>query len=109
VLGFAIVGLWSLILINGEIAEGITEFSFHLFSEMLMALACMGAGMLILKKRGMARSVAIAAHAMVIYSVLNAAGYYAQSGERILPALFVILCLISTYVIIILIQRKGSS
>jgi hypothetical protein len=106
VLGIAILGVWSVILIHGEIPEGRTAFSFHLFSEILMALACMTAGILILKRHRFGRGVAIAAHAMVLYSVLNASGYYAQRGERMLPVIFVILFLISTISIIILIKRK---
>ena len=36
-LGVSVLGLWTLILITGEIPEGPLEFTFHLISEILMA------------------------------------------------------------------------
>ena len=107
-LGTAMLGLWSLILSTGEIPEGRTEFSFHLVSEFLMALACMGAGILVLIHHRSGWGLALAAHGMVAYSVLNAAGYYAQRGERMLPVVFVILFVISLTIIYSLIKRKIS-
>jgi phosphotransferase system glucose/maltose/N-acetylglucosamine-specific IIC component len=107
ILGITILGSWGMILFTGEIPEGRTEFAFHLFSEVLMSLSCIVAGALILKQHRLGRGVTMAAHGMVIYSVLNAAGYYAEREGWILPAVFVILFLISSTIIVLLIKRKG--
>jgi hypothetical protein len=108
-LGTAILGLWTLILITGEIPEGQVEFTFHLFSEFLMAAGCLAAGTMLYKKKRSGTLVAIAAHAMVIYSVLNASGYYAERGEVAFPVLFLILMTLSSVILFVLIKPGGKS
>ncbi len=103
-LGTAILGLWIFILITGEIPEGPVEFTFHLISEFLMAIGCLAAGILMLRNSRSGSLIAVAAHAMVIYSVLNAAGYYGERGEIAFPILFMVLMAASAVVLFILIK-----
>jgi hypothetical protein len=103
-LGAAILGLWTIILITGEIPEGPVEFAFHLFSEFLMAFGCLAAGILMFRNRRSGSRIAVAAHAMVIYSVLNAAGYYGERGEIAFPILFMVLLAASMVVLFVLIK-----
>jgi hypothetical protein len=104
-LGVSIFGMWIIILLNGEIEEGRVEFIFHLCSEFLMALFCFSAGILALTKHFSATGLSIAGHAMLVYSVLNAAGYYAERGYVIFPVLFIILFLLSMFFIYYLIKK----
>lgn len=105
VLGAAVLGLWATILSGGPLAEGRTELTFHLASEILMALACITAGILLLRGGASARPATAAAHAMVIYSTLNAAGYYAQRGEPAVALAMVALSLVSAAVVVTRIAR----
>ncbi|RLE01620.1 MAG: hypothetical protein DRJ13_06680 [Bacteroidetes bacterium] len=93
--GVSVLILWTIILSSGEIVEGPIEFSFHLFSEILMAVTCILAGMIFLRNRSSSRKMCIAGHSLIIYSVLNAAGYYAQTGSYAMPVVFIALFLIS--------------
>lgn len=92
-LGISVLLMWTFILLSEDIEEGKREMLFHLFSEALMAVLCITSGFILLKKGK--SNLIIAAHAMVIYSVLNAAGYYFEKGEVLMTSLFVILFLLS--------------
>lgn len=106
VVGISIISMWALILTTEEIPEGPVELTFHLIAEFLMALATIVAGILILRKHNLGRGFALAAHGMVIYSVLNAAGYYAERGESIFPLIFILLMLVSLWCIIQLMNKQ---
>ncbi len=108
-LGIAILGMWGAILASSALPEGPVELTFHLISETLMALAALASGILILRGRRYGKMTGVAAHGMVIYSVLNAAGYYAERGERLLPALFILLMLGSAWSIFVLITSSKTS
>ena len=99
ILGFGIAGLWMIILKNSEIQEGKTEMVFHLLSEFLMAAICILSGFKLLMRHKSAVPVNIIGHSMIIYSVLNAAGYYAERGEILVMVIFLALLLISTTII----------
>lgn len=96
-LGISVLCMWSFILLTEPIQEGKNEMTFHLVSEFIMAVLCILSGLTLLKKRK--KNLNIAAHAMVIYSVLNAAGYYAERGDKAMIILFVILGIISSIVL----------
>ena len=77
-LGLAVLGLWSMILAGDDLPEGPLEIRFHLLSEALMALGAVVSGAMLLRSTSRAAIANAAAHATVIYSTLNAAGYYAE-------------------------------
>jgi len=116
-LGASVILMWIMILSRGTILEGDREMAFHLVSEFLMASLCVGSGIWLFRgaclsgKAGQSaaaypvntlrRAVLanLAGHSMGIYSVLNAAGYYAERGEGILVLLFLVLLVISASVL----------
>ena len=101
VVGISILGMWTMILISEEIDEGLKEFSFHLFSEFLLAFLCIISALRLLCEDGQkGLFLSMAAHGMLIYSVLNAAGYYAERGEWAFLVLFTMLFLISSFLLI---------
>ncbi|HUX95333.1 MAG TPA: hypothetical protein VMV47_06345 [Bacteroidales bacterium] len=100
ILGFGITGLWVVIIRSGSIQEGKTEMIFHLFSEFLMAVLCILSGFKILMDHKSATDVNLIAHGMVVYSVLNAAGYYSEKGESAMVIMFILLLIISVTIIL---------
>ena len=105
--GIAVPGLWSLILLGGNIPEGPVELGFHLYSEFLMAVVCVMGGILLLKSKPLALVAVLAGHAMVIYSTLNAAGYYGDRGENFSMIMFIVLFTFSVLSLILLCNLLG--
>lgn len=98
-LGAAIICMWTFMLFTESIPEGRIEMTFHLSSEFLMSLILLISGLMLLKKNKNALKLNIAGHAILIYSVLNAAGYYAERDDKIMPVFFMILFLISVIIV----------
>jgi hypothetical protein len=88
--------MWTIILLKQEIAEGKIEMFYHLFSEFLMAVLYVISGILLLFKNKKAKLLNILGLGMVIYSVLNAAGYYGERENVPMQVMFTILFLLST-------------
>jgi hypothetical protein len=104
-LGVMVLLMWVFILAGGQIEEGRTEMIFHLLSELVMAALCILGGILLFKRKN--RFVLIAAHAMVVYSVLNAAGFYLQKGEVSMSWMFGALLLCSVFILTTLLRDAG--
>ncbi len=102
-LGSTVLAMWVFLLMNDFVSEGLKEMIFHLVSEVIMAFLCIAGGVNYIKRRK--SIILIAAHAMVVYSVLNAAGYYFEKGETIVTAVFGILLLLSVICLIYLNQK----
>jgi len=94
-IGISVVGMWALIFSRGEIQEGTIEIIFHLISEFIMAVACIVSGIMLLKKRQWAKGLNLAALFMVVYSLLNAAGYYGWKGDNTALILFLLLLILT--------------
>ena len=94
-IGIAVTGSWVLILSSGEVEEGQTEITFHLISEFIMAIFCFVSGILILKKHPLGNILNIIGLSMILYSVLNDAGYYGERNELAFTVLFILLFLVS--------------
>ena len=94
-LGFSIIGIWFGIIKEGNIPEGKIAMGFHLYSEITMAIICIVSGILMIRKKTFGVETNIAGHAMVIYSVINAAGYYAQLGNKLMMNIFIMLFALS--------------
>ena len=80
-IGVSIIGMWLLLLSDNHVIEGKTAISFHLFSEFMAASLCIVGGVPMILGNGKAVPVNIAGLSMVIYSVLNAAGYYGEKNN----------------------------
>ena len=111
--------MWIMILSRETIEEGDTEMAFHLASELLMASLCAGSGICLLRGKSAARGrwlsggthpvyamrkawlANLAGHCMAIYSVINAAGYYAERDEGSMLLVFLALLLLSVSVLAI--------
>jgi lipopolysaccharide export LptBFGC system permease protein LptF len=98
--------MWTIILLKQEVPEGKIEMSYHLFSEFLMAVLCVVSGVLFLLNNRIAKHLNILALGMVIYSVLNAAGYYGEQENVPMLVMFTILFLITTIAVFLNLKSK---
>lgn len=94
-LGFCVTGMWVFLLTSTHIEEGKTEMAFHLSSEFAMAFICLISGWQIIKKKSPGKLLGILGHGMLVYSVLNAAGYYGEKGEIPMLIMFMALFFLS--------------
>ena len=94
-LGLSVIAMWIMILLNGSPQEGNIELSFHLFSEFFMAFICVYSGILLLKQKQTGRLLNLTGLGMVIYSVLNAAGYYGERGDFSIMIMFTVLMILT--------------
>jgi hypothetical protein len=100
-IGISVIAMWLMILKNGSVPEGRTELSFHLFSEFMMATICIVGGILLLRKNSLGIPVCSIGLGMVLYSVLNAAGYYGELGNTSMMIMFIFLFVLSTTALLI--------
>ena len=123
-LGAAVILMWIMLLRRETILEGDIEMAFHLVSEFLMASLCVGSGVGLFRgaclsgranqsaaanpvnalRRAMLAN--LAGHSMGIYSVINAAGYYAERGIGIMVLLFLVLLVLSASILAIHISKS---
>lgn len=92
--GTAMIAMWGGILMIGDVPELQTaplELAFHLAAELLTALALIAAGIgLVIGHRWAGRLLPVAL-GMLLYTVINSAGYYAGLGEWAMVAFFGVL------------------
>lgn len=103
---------WIFFLSTGNVPELETaplEIAFHLSAELITALALILAFLLIHRKQRAARLVAAAAQGMLIYTVINSAGYFAQGGEWPLVAVFGMLFCIASLNLGLLMKANNHS
>lgn len=103
--GISVIALWIMILLKGNLPEGQIELSFHLVSEFLMALLCLASGILVIKKIRTGAILNIAALGMVVYSVLNAAGYYGERGDTAMMVMFIVILLLTLSALVLHIDK----
>jgi len=108
-IGISVIAMWTMILLKEIPQEGKTELSFHLFSEFLMALLCLVSGIFILRKKPMGRQLNISGLGMVVYSVLNAAGYYGEKNEFPMMIMFILLLIVTSVAIFFHLDTKLTS
>lgn len=105
-LSVAIIGYWIMTLLSERYPEGRIEIAFHVFSELLMASICLLSGIFLLMKNKLGKKLSIIGFSMILYSVLNAAGYFGERNELILTAMFMALFLITSIALIVLLKFK---
>lgn len=94
VVGTFMLGFWIVLLVAGEIPELTTapyEIGYHLLAEFLTAVALLASGIGLLGGRSLARRLYPVALGLLLYTVVNSAGYYAQLGDVAMVGMFTVL------------------
>jgi hypothetical protein len=89
--GVAVLGLWTLLLLGGqvpEVQEGRVDIWFHVAAEVAMAVALVTAGLGVLRRAVWARGVSLLALGLLAYSAVNSPGYYAEQGDWAMVGMF---------------------
>ena len=82
--GVLMLGQWGFFLLAGMVPELQTaplEIGFHLSAEMLTAMALITAGMGTLRGKRWGTTLYLIAAGMLLYTVINSAGHFAQQGQ----------------------------
>ncbi|NPD90588.1 MAG: hypothetical protein HGN29_17895 [Asgard group archaeon] len=97
-------GIWILLLVTKQVPEIKTapvDITLHIIAEYITGFLSIISGILLLINIAWAGTLFIAAIGMVIYAVINAAGYYGQKKEWSFVIMFGTL-LISAVILLIL-------
>ncbi len=90
-IGISIIGLWIMLYVTSNILELETEplsIYFHLVAEVLMGLLLIISGIALILKKKWGNPLFIFANGLVIYSVINSSGYYANMGNWSMVIMF---------------------
>ena len=96
VVGISVIVQWGMTLLTGGITEGPIEISFHLISEFLMAILLLISGIGLLSGKTYGKKVFFISNGMLIYSVLNAGGYFGQRSNFPMMYMFLAIFVITS-------------
>lgn len=106
VIGISVLAMWSMTILTGGIKEGPIEIFFHLVSEFLMAILLLIGGIGLIRDKMYGRKIFLISNGMLLYSVLNAAGYFGQGGNMAMVILFFAIFMISSALLLYGLMRK---
>lgn len=92
--GVGMLALWVTFYATGQIPEFETnpyEILYHLFAEILTAVALIVSGVGLFRRNQTARRLYPVALGLLLYTVINSAGYYADLGEAAMVGMFAVL------------------
>jgi len=104
VIGIGIIGLWTMLYLTKQIPEIKTEpiaIAFHITAEMLMGTLSLLSGIFLLIGLPWAPYFFILAMGLIIYAVINSAGYYAQKNQWPFVIMFGIILVASICLVIL--------
>lgn len=84
------------------------KVSFHLISEFFMAILLIVSGYILLRNNSNGGKIFLVAHGMLLYSVLNAEGYYGERGNTGMTFMFLSFFIISSAFIVLGMIKKKS-
>jgi len=95
----ALMGIqWLFFLVTGNVPELETEplaIGFHLVAELVTAVALILAGIGLLRRASRALPVTLLALGMLLYTVINSAGYFAEQGVWVVVGMFGVLLILT--------------
>jgi CHASE2 domain-containing sensor protein len=89
---------WAFFLLTGNVPELETapwSIAFHLAAEFLTAIMLIISGVMLIKTHRFSKQIFLLATGMVIYAMVNSAGYFAQSGDWVFVAMFGVLLVLA--------------
>ncbi len=99
-LGVSIMGLWSMLLSTGNVPElktALISIAFHMAAETIMGILLLMSGVALIKDSKNGVSLFVLSNGLVIYSVVNSAGYYGEKGQWIMVAMFMAILFMSSF------------
>lgn len=108
--GAAMIGLWTSLLLSGAVPELETnplEIRYHLAAEFLTAIALLGSGAGLRQGRRWADRAFAVALGMLLYTVINSAGYYADLGEAGMVGFFTALTAVTVVFVWLTVSRPA--
>jgi hypothetical protein len=109
--GFLMVGMWIFFFAVLGVPELETEpwrIGFHLVAEVITAIALLIGGMALLAHKSWGVSLYLVAVGMLIYTMINSPGYFAQQGEWAFVVMFAVLTLLAFVSAVKLLRPKAS-
>jgi hypothetical protein len=104
IIGVGIIGLWLMLYLTNQIPELKTEpvaIKFHVTAEMTMGVLSLLSGIFLLVGLSWAPYFFILAMGLVIYAVINSAGYYGQRKQWLFVIMFGVILVASITLIIL--------
>jgi len=104
VIGIGIIGLWTMLLLTKQVPELNTEpvvIAFHITAEIIMGIISLLSGIFLLIGLSWAPYFFILAMGLVIYAVINSAGYYGQKKQWAFVIMFGIILITSVSLVIL--------
>jgi peptidoglycan/LPS O-acetylase OafA/YrhL len=108
--GAAVIGLWTALLLAGDVPELETsplEIRYHLAAELLTGVTLVASGAGLWRGRRWAERTFTIALGMLLYTVINSAGYYADLGEATLVGLFTALTALTVVLVWTVVTRPA--
>ncbi|MFX0059528.1 MAG: hypothetical protein ACFE8J_14620 [Candidatus Heimdallarchaeota archaeon] len=103
-IGIGIIGLWIMLLRTKQVPELNTEpvaIKFHITAEMIMGIIALMSGIFLLIGLSWANYFFILAMGLVIYAVINSAGYYGQRKQWSFVIMFGIILIASISLVLL--------
>ncbi len=100
VIGLSMILQWIFFLITGNVPEFETEpigIIFHITIEIITALLLMSIFIFLRKPNRAKKYIAVYGQGMLGYTVVNSAGYFAQSGDWLFLLMFTVLLFFSIF------------
>lgn len=102
-IGISMIGMWIMFYLNGQIPELNSEpirIGMHLTAEFTTALLLIIGGIGLLKNWSKAIYIFQFSMGMLIYTLIQSPGYYAQRGDIIFVAMFAVFIILAIIFII---------
>jgi len=109
IVGALMIVQWAFFLATGQVPELQSEpyrIAFHLVGEAVTAIALIGAGIGLLRRRPWGRSVALIAYGLLVYTMIVSPGYFAQSGDWLFVGMFTLLLAMAGVAIVRLVRTS---
>lgn len=103
-IGIGIVGLWTMLYLTSQIPELKKEpvaIVFHITAEIIMGILSLLSGIFLLIGLSWAPTFFILAMGLIIYAVINSAGYYGQKKQWSFVIMFGIILVASVSLVIL--------
>ncbi len=110
VVGLGVLGLWTMLLLGGQVPELETEpasIATHMTAEGLMAVLLIASGIGLFLKRRFAPHLMLLSSGMVIYSVINSSGYYLEQNNIGMVGMFAVLAVLTVIAVALLLRSDA--